>query len=142
VQSVIELLVLDGALARLADRALLEPGAGLAGIDQHELAALDRLLESLIRDRQLLNIGEFFRGTEFSDLFSTIEVGVLQWQERGLSSEELEAEFSGAWRQLVERIRRARINVLLEKSKQHGWSPEEQSQFVLLQQQVTTQSIR
>ncbi len=141
-QTVIELLVLDGALARLADRALLAPGIGLAGIDQHELAALNRLLELLAADGKPLNIGEYFRDTEHSDLFSAVEVGVLWRQEQGFSGEELEAEFAGAWRQLVERIRKARTNALLAKSRQQPWTPEEQSQFLLLQQPVTVNSTR
>ncbi len=141
-QTVIELLVLDGALARLAERALLAPGVGLAGIDQHELSALDRLLALLTTEGKPLNIGEFFRDTEFSDLFSVVEVGVLWRQEQGFSGEELEAEFAGAWRQLVERIRKARSNALLEKSRQHGWSAEEQAQFLLLQQPVSLKSSR
>ena len=136
-QTVIELLVLDGAMARLADRALLAPGVGLAGIDQHELSALRRLLEIQASDGKPLNTGEFFRDTEYSDLFSTVEVGVLWRQEQSFSGEELEAEFSGAWRQLVERIRKARSNALLDKQRQHGWSAEDQSQFLLLQQPVT-----
>jgi DNA primase len=139
-QSVMELLVLDAALARLADRALLTPGIGLAGIDQHELMALDRLLEMLTAAGKPLNVGEFFRDTEYSDLFSAVEVGVLRRQEQGFSGEELEAEFAGAWRQLVERIRKARSNALLDKQRQHGWSVEEQSQFLLLQQPVTVKS--
>jgi DNA primase len=142
VQSVMELLVLDGALARQADRALLAPGIGLAGIDQHELAALNRLLEILCDDGKPLNVGEFFRGTEYEDLFSAVEVGVLRRQEQSFSGEETGAEFVGAWRQLAESIRKARIKVLLQKSQEHGWSPEEQSQFLLLQQQVTVQPLR
>ena len=142
VQSVMELLVLDGALARQADRAMLAPGVGLAGIDQHELAALNRLLEMLCVDSKPLNVGEFFRGTEYENLFSAVEVGVLRRQEQGFSGDETGAEFVGAWRQLAESIRKARIKVLLQKSQEHGWSPEEQSQFILLQQQVTVQPLR
>ena len=151
-QTVIELLVLDPSFGRSVDRAQLVPGFGLPGVDQPELRALDRLLEVLQntpadaadeaavdnkeKTRQL-NIGEFFRETEYSDLFTVVEAGMLRWQERGLSGDEFEAEFTGAWRQLLDRIRRARINALLEKSRQGSWTAEEQTQFLLLQQQVT-----
>ncbi len=140
-QTVVELLVLDPALACRVERAPLAPGFGLPGVDQPELRALDRLLEVLGAEAQKnakpLNVGEFFRGTAHSEVFTAVEAGVLRWQERGLSGDEFEAEFVGAWRQLLERIRRGRINALLEKSRQQGWSPEEQTQFILLQQEVT-----
>ena len=142
VQTVIELLVLDLSFARQADRALLAPGFGAPGVDQVELHALDRLLEVLgtgpKEDDKPLNVGEFFRETEYGELFAAVEAGMLRWQERGLADEEFEAEFTGAWRQLLDRIRRARLNMLLQKSKQQGWTIEEQSEFLLLQQQVTS----
>ena len=103
------------------------------------MRALLRLLEVLESNDKLLNIGEFFRDSEYSVLFDAIEAGALRWQERGLSGDEFEAEFFGAWRKLLETIRRARITVLLEKSRQHGWSVEEQAQFLLLQQEVTSE---
>jgi DNA primase len=151
-QTVIELLVLDPSFGRSVDRAQLAPGFGLPGVDQPELRALDRLLEvlgntpadaadeSAVENKEKtrqLNIGEFFRETEYGDLFTVVEAGMLRWQERGLSGDEFEAEFTGAWRQLLDRIRRARINALLEKSRQGSWTAEEQTQFLLLQQQVT-----
>ncbi len=151
-QTVIELLVLDPSFGRSVDRAQLAPGFGLPGVDQPALRALDRLLEVLgnllasaadesetqvKKNAKHLNIGEFFRDTEYGELITEVEAGMLRWQERGLSGGEFEAEFTGAWRQLLDRIRRARINALLEKSRQGGWSAEEQAQFLLLQQQVT-----
>ncbi len=141
---VIELLVLDPTFAQRAERAQLTPGFGLPvqGVEQQELRALHRLLEISGHGEQKLNIGEFFRDTEYGELFAAVEAGTLRWQERGLSGDEFEAEFTGAWRQLLERIRRARIGALLEKSKQQGWSAEEQSQFLLLQQQLTPSALR
>ncbi len=140
-QTVIELLVLDTAFGSRVDRAQLAPGFGVPGVEQHELQALDRLLEELGKTPHIegkpLNVGEFFRDTEYGDLFTVVEAGMLRWQERGLSGDEFEAEFTGAWRQLLDRIRRARINALLEKSRQGSWTAEERAQFLLLQQQVT-----
>ena len=98
-QTVIELLVLDLSFARQADRALLAPGFGAPGVDQVELHALDRLLEVLgtgpKEDDKPLNVGEFFRETEYGELFAAVEAGMLRWQERGLADEEFEAEFTG-----------------------------------------------
>jgi hypothetical protein len=61
----------------------------------------------------------------------------LRWQERSLEAPELEAEFSGAWRQALDRIRRARIAALLDKSRRQGLSAEDQAQYRLLQQAVS-----
>jgi hypothetical protein len=49
----------------------------------------------------------------------------------------MEAEFSGAWRQALDRIRRSRITALLEKSRQQGLSAEDQAQYRLLQQALS-----
>jgi DNA primase len=136
-RTLVELLVLEPALARFADRAELGAGYGLAGIEQAELKALGALLEALAAGAAIVNPGEYFRGTEQAALFAEAEAGALRWQERGLQPPEIEAEFVGAWRQLVERIRRARIAALLEKSQRQGWSAEDRAQYRLLQQAVS-----
>ncbi len=137
-QMVMELATLDPAVAAKVDRASLADGVGVPGIDQNELRALRHLLDLTKNDDKPLNIGEYFRGAEDEALFAAVEAGTLRWQASGLTGAEVEAEFHGAWRQLLDRIRRARGNALLEKRAQQGWSADEQAQFLLLQQQVTT----
>jgi DNA primase len=140
VMTAIELLVLEPRFAQGVDRAALAPGFGLPGLDQIELHALDRLLDCLgsSADPQALNVGEYFRETQYAETFERVEAGTLRWQERGLSADELQAEFTGAWRQLLDRVRRARMQALLEKSRQSPWSADEQSQMLLLQQQLVS----
>lgn len=135
-RTVIELLMFDPRLAVHAARGELAHGFGVAALEQAELKALDQLLEVLASGLNIVNVGEYFRGTEHENLLRTIETGVLRWQEKGLDAQELEAEFLGAWQQLVDRIRRARIGELLEKSRKQGLSPEDQAQYRLLQQAV------
>jgi DNA primase len=154
VQTVIELLVLDASFGSRVDRALLAPGFGTPGVDQHELRALDRLLEELSKTPHIdvaaaageaedgnqpairqLNAGEFFRDTEYGELFTAVEAGMLRWQERGLSGQDFEAEFTGAWRQLLVLIRKARHKVLLGKPQQE-WSAAERAEFLVLEQQL------
>ena len=137
VRTVIELLTFEPSLARLAVRGELAHGFGLDGIEQSELKALDQLLEVLAGGLNIVNLGEYFRGTRYESLLQSIEAGMLHWQDRGLDAGQLEAEFTGAWQQLLDRIRRARISELLEKSRHQGWSPEDQAQYRLLQQGVT-----
>ena len=136
-QKLMEILVLNPSLAQRIDRAQLAAGLGLPGVEQSELRALKQLLDVMENDGKLLNIGEYFRGTEGEALFAAVEAGTLRWQESGFSSDEIEAEFQGAWRQVLEGIRLARMAALLEKSKQEGWNAEDQAQILLLQQRVT-----
>ena len=136
-QKLMEILVLNPSLAQRIDRAQLAAGLGLPGVEQSELRALKQLLDVMENDGKLLNIGEYFRGTEGEALFAAVEAGTLRWQESGFSSDEIEAEFQGAWRQVLEGIRLARMAALLEKSKQEGWNAEDQAQILFLQQRVT-----
>ena len=154
VQTVIELLVLDNAFASQVDRLQLAQGFGVAGVDQHELRALDHLLEELGKTPQVeepegegqqkgqsLNVGEFFRSTEYDDLFTAVEAGVLHRQESGLSGDEFEAEFTGAWEKLLVVIRKARHKALLEKPQQ-VWSAAERAEFSVLEQQLKAAKLR
>ena len=136
-QTVMEILALDPSLAQWLDRAQLAAGLGLQGVNQSELRALNRLLDAIEKNGKLLNIGEYFRGAEDEAWFETVQAGTVRWQESGLAGPEIEADFLGAWRQVLEGIRLARMRALLEKSKRQGWNAEEQSQFLLLQQRVT-----
>lgn len=138
-RTVTELLMVEPTLAKLAARSDLAHGFGLPGVEQAELKALDQLLDAFAHGLKLVSIGEYFRGTEHENLLRTIEADVLRWQDKGLGAQELEAEFGGAWQQLVDRIRRARIGELLEKARSQGLSPEDQAQYRLLQQAVTAQ---
>ncbi len=134
---VMELLLVDNTFAALADRTQLAQADGLAGVDQGELKSLGQLLDALLQETRITSIGEFFRGADNADFYADIEAGVLHWQERGLSADELKAEFLGAWRQLTELIRKARLAALVEKSRRQTWSPEDEAQFRLLQQPLS-----
>ena len=137
VRTLCELLMVDPALAASVDRVQLNCDVPLPGVAPNELRALLQLLDVLAEHRSSLNIAEFFRGTPFEDFFVQAEVEILRWQERGLDGAAIGAEFSGAWGKLLEMIRHARMKQLVQKSREKPWNAEEQSQFLLLQQQVT-----
>jgi hypothetical protein len=137
VRTLCELLMVDPALAASVDRVQLNCDVPLPGVAQNELRALLQLLDVLAERGSNLNIAEFFRGTPFEDFFVQAEVEILRWQERGLDGAAIGAEFSGAWVKLLEMIRHARMKQLVQKSREKPWNAEEQSQFLLLQQQVT-----
>ena len=136
-RTVLELLVVEPRLARLIKRSDLAEAAGVPGVDQVELQALDAVLEVIGAGEVQVKLGEVFRGSSHEGSVRQAEAGALRWQDRLLQPEELEAEFRGAWQQAVDRIRRARITVLLEKSRRQELSSEDQAQYRLLQQALS-----
>jgi hypothetical protein len=131
VRNALELLVVDPSLTRLADRSQLALAELSKSPDQQELRALDKLLETLEAHPQMSSFGEFFRGTEFGELFETVETGGLRWQALGFSAEELQAEFEGAWRGL---LREQGLAAQAAKSQNAGWSPEDIEKIRFLKQ--------
>ncbi len=136
-RTVLELLIMEPRFAALIRRSDLAEAVGVAGVDQVDLQALDAVLEVTGSGEVLVNLGEVFRGSPHEAAVRQAEAGALRWQDRTLESGEFEAEFRGAWEQAMVLIRKARINVLLEKSKRQGWNSEEQAQYRLLQQALS-----
>ncbi|MBS1218340.1 MAG: primase [Proteobacteria bacterium] len=139
-RTVLELLVLEPRLAAIISRGDLAQGVGVPGVDQPELQALDAVLEAVGSGDARINLGEVFRGSAHEAVVFNAEVGALRWQDRSLAAAELEAEFRGAWQQAIDRIRRARIAALLDKSRREELSSEDQAQYRLLQQAVSDTS--
>jgi DNA primase len=136
-RTVLELVVAEPGFAALIGHEDLELGRGAPGLDQTDLQALEAVVDAINVGDAKLNLGEAFRGTPHEAAVRNAEVGALRWQERSLEPTELEAEFSGAWRQALDRIRRSRITALLEKSRQQGLTAEDQAQYRLLQQALS-----
>lgn len=130
VRSVLELLVLDSSLGRLADRTQLVVEAAPDGGSQ-ELRALALLLETLETNPQLASFGEYFRDTEFAALFESLEAGGLRWLEMGFGADELRAEFDGAWRGLLKEQQQKRLT---EQMRNTRWSADDMDRIRLLKQ--------
>ncbi len=139
-RTVLELLVVEPRLAARIQRSDLVAAVDVPGVEQMELQALSAVLEVLGAGDVPINLGEVFRGTAHETPVQQAEIGALGWQDRSLQPEELEAEFLGAWQQTVDKIRRARITALLEKSRRQGLSSEDQAQYRLLQQALSVSS--
>ncbi len=133
-RTVLELLVVEPRFSALIQRSDLAEAAGVAGVDQADLQALDAVLEAAGSGNVMVNLGEVFRGSPHETAICQAEVGALRWQEKGLPADGMEAEFRGAWEQAMVLIRKARINSLLEKSKRQGWNSDDQAQYRLLHQ--------
>ena len=136
-RTVLELLVMEPRFAALIKRSDLAEAAGVPGVDQAELQVLDAVLDVVGSGENTINLGEVFRGSPHEAAVRQAEAGALRWQDGMLAQEEFEAEFRGAWQQAVDRIRRARIRVLLEKSQRQELSSEDQAQYRLLQQALS-----
>ena len=135
----LELLVVDPALKRFADRTRLAAAGMTDNTDQAELRALDKLLETLDTYPHISSVGEFFRDTEFGALFEAVEAGGLRWQELGFSADELQAEFEGAWQGLLKELGLA---AQAAKSREARWSPEDIEKIRVLKQIDTVARVK
>ncbi len=141
-RTVLELLIVEPHLAAQINRSDLAQAAGVPGIDQTDLQALDAVLEAVGTGDTKINLGEVFRDSPHEIPVRQAEAGALRWQDRSLTPAELEAEFRGAWQQAADRIRRACITALLEKSRRQGLSSADQAQYRLLQQALSANSAK
>jgi DNA primase len=130
-----EMLAFEPSLAQRVDPgSLSEFGDGLGhALPDPELELVRSLLE-LARERpRSRGVAEHFRGGPLETLAQEIEAASIGWDERRLDEEALAADFLGAWRQVLERLRNARISALLEKSRRGGWSEEDKELYRRLQ---------
>ena len=133
-RNALELLVVDPSLQRLAHRAQLVRTQFAQSPHHQDLRALDKLLETLDAHPHISSFGEYFRGTEFGELFDSVEAGGLRWQELGFNAEELQAEFEGAWRKIVNELDKS---VQTAKSRAADLQPEDIEKIRLLKQTDT-----
>jgi len=134
-----EMLVFRPALAALADPGRLIENADLASgeLPPEEMALLSQLLDLCRTQPDLKTVAEHFRGGELEAPVKELEVGSLRWER--LEDDALETEFTGAWSRLNDRFRHIRIDLLLEKNKRHGWTPEEKEQYRRLQPRASAE---
>ena len=138
VRSLIELTMLYPEFSRLVERAAIEPGRGVAAINQAELNAFIALLEAAARSEAVVNWPEYFRDSEHAELLSQIEPGLLRRHEDDWSPEEAKAEFTDGWAQLQELIRRGQLTALNEKSKKQELTSEDKDSYRRLTQLART----
>jgi len=136
VRKLTEMLVFQPALARLVDSDQISDVAEL--IDPEGREANFDLLRALLelgRERpETRGVVEYFRGGPLELVAQQAEAAALALEEHWTDAAALEVDFRGAWRQLMERIRKARIDALLDKSKRIGWTAEDQELYRRLQQ--------
>jgi DNA primase len=133
-RSLLELIMLHPEFALQVERAALETGDGVAGIDQPELKALAAVLEAAANGAAVANWPEYFRDSEHATLLGQIETGLLRRQELNLSADEVKAEFDDGWRQLLDQLRRGQWTALNEKSRKQELSSEDKDSYRRLSQ--------
>jgi DNA primase len=103
VQQLIARLMFSPALAALLDRREIAGFLENAGarVDARELKALHALIEVLDNDRNISNIGEYFRDSEYHQMFLALEPVMFQLEETGLEQKQLEQEILDGWKNLL-----------------------------------------
>jgi DNA primase len=99
-----------------------------------ELQLLNSLIDLGRESPHMKGIAEYFRDTPLYSLAQEVETAGLGWEERRLDDEALVMDFTGAWGQLMDRVRRARIAALLAKGDRSGWTAEDKDLLRSLQQ--------
>jgi DNA primase len=131
---------------KLAEMLMFQPELALRA-DPQELAAteavadwapaeIDLVKELLVLGRSrpdIRSLAANFQETPLAALAEEIEAATLEWDGRRLDKDAVSADFDGAWRQLLERLRNARLSALLEKSKHGGWSAADKDLYRQLQ---------
>ncbi len=140
VRSLIELVMLHPEFARQIKRDALDPGHGVAAINQAELKALQAMLAAAASGDTVINWPEYFRDSEHEELLRQVESGLLKRQEVNLSMDEVKAEFNDGCVHLLEQVRRGQLTALNEKSKKQELSSEDKDRYRRLSQSAPAAS--
>jgi DNA primase len=131
-----ELLLIRPELVQSADLETLESNSDLtlSDVPSTELELLATLLRLSRESGLTLGSLEFFRGHALEPYFHAAQTVALTWDEGVLDEAALEEDFSGAWDQLVNRFREARLDALSRKAGQSGWTADDMQLYRQLQQ--------
>jgi DNA primase len=131
-----ELLLARPELVSLADVSIIDRNADLTlgDVPPTELELLAALLR--LANEGGLSTGSFerFRGHRLESNFNAAQAVAISWDETGLDQRALEDDFRGAWEQLVNRFREARLDALSRKAGVSGWTSEDKETYLSLQQ--------
>jgi DNA primase len=136
VRRLTEMLAFRPELARRAAPASLDETTNTPDLPAHEVQLLKSLIVLGRESPHIRGIAEYFRDTPLHGLAQEVETAGLGWEERKLDDEALAADFDGAWVQLLDGLRRARLAALLEKGDRLGWTAEDKDLLRRLQQRA------
>jgi hypothetical protein len=133
VRKLAEMLMFQPELALRADPQELASDEAVADWAPAEMDLVRQLLV-LGRSRpDIRALAAHFQETPLAALAEEVEAATIEWDGRRLDKDAVGADFDGAWRQLLERLRNARLSALLEKSKHGGWSAADKDLYRQLQ---------
>ena len=127
-----EMLLVSPGLAGLADVERFRAFASVAApeFSKDEVDLVLALLEIGIENPNVSAIAERFRGSSLERLIGRFQAASLDaWEGRELDQDALKADFLGAWHKIEQRLSRARIDALLEKSRKGDLSDEDKALY-------------
>ncbi len=135
-----EMLLVSPALARQIDIGRFKEFCDIAAADYAaaEIEFVLQLLEIGVDNPNVQAVVERFRGSPHEPLVGRFQAaGLLAWEGNGFDEEALEADFLAAWQSIEQRLSKARIDELLDKSRQGELSDEDKA----LYRQLVSRSI-
>ncbi len=127
-----EMLLVSPGLARNVDIGRFRAFCDLAAADyaQAEIELVLALLEIGAENPNVQAVVERFRGSPLEPLVGRFQAaGLLAWEGSGCDDEALAVDFLGAWQSIEQRLSKARIDALLEKSRSGGLSDEDKALY-------------
>ncbi|MBX9810955.1 MAG: DNA primase [Burkholderiales bacterium] len=103
VQKLIARLMFNSELAKLLSRHEIAGFLDNTGVrvDAGELKALYSMLEALENERNITNFSEYFRDTEYRQVFLSLEPVLFHLEETRLEKSQLEQEILDGWKNLL-----------------------------------------
>ncbi len=127
-----EMLLALPELALLADIDRFRAFTSIAApeFSKDEVDLVLALLEIGSESPNVRAIAERFRGSPLEALVGQYQVaGLIAWEGRELDRDALKADFLGAWRGIEQRLSKARIDALLEKSRTGNLTEEDKALY-------------
>ena len=127
-----EMLLVSPGLARFADIERFRAFSGIAAPEfpKSEVDLVGELLEIGIESPNVQAVVERFRGKPLESLVGRFQAsGLLAWEGREFDEAALKADFLGAWQWIEQRLSKARIDALLEKSRKGDLSEEDKALY-------------
>jgi DNA primase len=127
-----EMLLVLPELALLADIERFRAFSSVAApeFSKEEVDLVLALLEIGGESPNVRAIGERFRGSPLESLVGRYQAaGLIAWEGRELDRDALKADFLGAWHGIEQRLSKARIDALLEKSRQGNLTEEDKALY-------------
>jgi len=127
-----EMLLVSPGLARQIDIERFRAFCDVAAADyaQAEIEFVLALLEIGVENPNVQAVAERFRDSPHEPLVGRFQAaGLLAWEGSGFDEEALKADFLGAWHSIEQCLNKARIDVLLEKSRTGDLSDEDKALY-------------